>query len=133
MKALIVDDNPEIVDLISAFLEGVGEIENANNGRQAVEKFRSAIGLGRPFDLVCMDIKMPVKDGHSAVAEIRRIEEEGGTVVGDGTKIIMVTAFADRSNVMGSFWQDGCDAYLVKPFTRAALFDVLERLELQVE
>ena len=128
MRMLIVDDSSDVCELIEMFLPEIDRKDTACNGQEAVECFRNALAENDPYDLICMDIKMPVMDGRTAVKEIRAIEQECNVMFGDGVKIIMTTALRDRRNVMESFWKDGCDAYLVKPFDRNDLLDVIEKL-----
>jgi len=87
------------------------------NGRLAVE----ALGAG-DFDLILMDVQMPVLDGFAATAEIRRLEAESG----NHTLIIAMTAHAmkgDREHCI----QAGMDDYVSKPLHPQKLFEAVER------
>lgn len=130
MRILIVDDNPEVVELMAAFLADIGPHDSAKNGIEAVERVADALKAETPYDLICLDIKMPLKDGRQALADIRALEQKYDIQLGDGAKIIMTTALKDRPNVIGAFWDDGCDGYLVKPFSRGDLMETLRKLDL---
>jgi len=110
-KVLIADDIEDNRQLLAELLAPVGfEIRLATNGVEAVEEFKE----WRP-DLILMDFRMPVMDGHEA---IRRIRAMTG---GEHTKIIAVTASAmdqNRQELMGI----GADDFIGKPFREAELF-----------
>ena len=72
-----------------------------------------ALGEGRPYDLVCMDILMPEMDGHQAAREIRSLERMNGPH-SSRARIVMITASPDAENVNQSL-REHCDAYLLKP------------------
>ena len=85
----------------------VNKIEVANNGQEAVEKFSSS-----KYDIILMDIQMPIMDGIQATKKIREIEAEKRIVP---TPIIAITANAlagDREHCLAS----GMDEYISKPF-----------------
>ena len=85
---LIVEDNLINRMVINGLLKGIeAEIMFAENGELAVEQFRSS-----RFDLVLMDISMPVMDGITASKEIRQLEEDTGA---EPTPIVAVTAHND--------------------------------------
>ncbi|MHC4883870.1 MAG: response regulator [Planctomycetota bacterium] len=130
MNILVVDDNPEIVELLTVLLPRAEVTDTGCNGREAVAAVRKAFERGAPYDLICLDIMMPKMDGRQALREIRAEEAERGIDLGDGAKVVMVTALADCENVFGSFHRDGCDGYIVKPFERDQIWETLERLDL---
>lgn len=129
MKTLIVEDDFTSRVLLQKLLEGYGTCHFAVNGREAVDATRLAIEEGEPYDLICMDIMMPVMDGQKALGEMRHLEE---TTVVSGpyrAKIIMTTAVADKTNVIKACEQR-CDGFLVKPIQKARLEEYLRKLEL---
>src|SRR4030095_12683630 len=89
----------------------------ASNGQEALD------ALARePFDVVLMDIQMPVLDGVEACRIIRAAERENGP----RQRIVAMTAHAmagDREAYIGA----GMDDYVAKPVERAALFAAVER------
>ena len=93
------------------------EVEIAKNGQLAVEMHQEA-----PYDLVLMDIHMPVMDGFEATAAIRSIEQR----TGDHIPIIALTANAmkgDREKCLAA----GMDGYLAKPIRAQDLYRVVEQ------
>jgi len=129
MRTLIVEDDFTSRILLQSFLSQFGECHIAINGLEAIEAFRAAGKSGERYDLICMDIMMPEMDGQTAIREIRAIEEAGGTLSTNGTKIIMTTAVDDVKNVMKSF-NSLCDAYLFKPINTQKLLGHIRELRL---
>ena len=102
-----------------AILERKGHtVEVAENGRLAVDALQAG-----DFDVVLMDIQMPVLDGLDATAEIRDLERGTGT----HTPLIALTANAmkgDRERCL----QSGLDAYIAKPLRPAELFRTIDEV-----
>ncbi|MFC3913191.1 two-component sensor histidine kinase BarA [Pseudaeromonas sharmana] len=119
LNVLAVDDNPANLKLITAMLDDlVQEVHSCQNGRQAVE-----LAQRMEFDLIFMDIQMPVLDGISATQAIR---QEG---CNQHTPIIAVTAHAipgERERLMAQ----GMDEYLAKPIDEQQLDQLLRELGL---
>jgi CheY-like chemotaxis protein len=87
-----------------------------------VESWTAARAAGSPYDLVLMDVQMPVMDGLEATRRIRANEEASG---GTATPIVALTANAyaeDREACLAA----GMDALLVKPLDRERLSEALE-------
>lgn len=122
VKTLIVDDDFTSRLVLNTFLSRYGECHIAVNGAEAVEAFRFALAAGERYDLVCMDLMMPIMNGQDAVGQIRRLEECRGIFSHKGAKIIMTSAIADITDVMICF-AELCDVYLVKPINLAELRD----------
>ncbi len=101
----------------------------AINGNEVVAVVKKKKKKKEIYDLICLDVMMPEMDGHTALGEIRQLEEQDGITVGHGSKVIMTTALSDSQNVIGAFKED-CDAYMVKPVERAKLLRQLRKLML---
>ncbi|GAC1671650.1 MAG: hypothetical protein NVS9B2_18610 [Steroidobacteraceae bacterium] len=118
-KILLVEDNPVNREVAIAMLESLGcATFAAQNGRLAVEAMASAT-----YDAVLMDCQMPVMDGLTATAEIRRQEQRSGPA---RVPIIALTANAmegDRELCLAA----GMDDFLSKPFTQQQLATLLRR------
>lgn len=120
-RILLVEDNEDNRMLIKAYLrlEPYTVVE-AENGAVAVEYFKSDI-----FDLVLMDVQMPVMDGYAATRAIRVWEAQAGR---SRTPVIALTANAIKEDMERSH-DAGCDAHLTKPIKKQTLLDALrERL-----
>jgi two-component system, sensor histidine kinase and response regulator len=114
---LLADDSPDNRLLLLSYLKGRPyRIDIAEDGARAVEKFKT----GR-YDLVLMDIQMPVMDGYEATREIRKWEREQqlGT-----TPIVALTAHAfqeDREKSLNA----GCTGHLTKPIKKAIFMEAI--------
>jgi two-component system, chemotaxis family, chemotaxis protein CheY len=97
----------------------------AVNGREAVSAFREALEADQPYDLVCLDIMMPEKDGHQTLEKMRALEETRDIGSIQEAKIIMTTALGDLKNVAAAY-DELCDGYLVNPIDKAKLMAPLE-------
>ena len=130
MKTLIVEDDFLARALLTTLLSEYGECHIAVNGKEALEALEQAFDANDAYDLVCLDIKMPVMDGQQTLTELRKMEEERLIPLADVTKVIMVTAVDDTKNMMQAIRQGHCEAYLTKPLDKAKLIDHLKKLGL---
>lgn len=110
-RVLVADDHPTNRKVVELMLQNQAEVVCVENGEEAVQAFRSGV-----FDLVLMDMQMPVMDGLTAVREIRRGESCTARV-----PIVMLTANALPEHVAASL-AAGADLHLDKPITAASLF-----------
>lgn len=124
MKTLIVEDDFTSRLIIQKFMEPYGECHQAVSGKEAMQAYKLACEENKPYDLICLDIMIPELDGQQVLQSIRRIEAESGVPLGQGVKIIMITALGDKDNVLDAF-RETCDAYLVKPVERSKLLGLL--------
>ncbi len=129
MKILIVEDDFTSRKILTTILQPYGQFDIAVNGVEAVEAFRKALYDGQPYDLICLDIMMPEKDGQVVLKEIRKIEIIKEVEGLDRAKIIMTTALSDSASVMDAF-RSQCEAYLPKPIAKKQLLDQMRILEL---
>src|SRR5215210_2345440 len=104
-KVLVIDDEPGIIEIVEANLEGDGfEVISAANGKEGLEKIKS----DSP-DLVVLDVMMPEMDGWEV---LRRIEQDPNIA---GLPVIMLTAkAADEDYIHGL--EEGAVEYITKPF-----------------
>lgn len=130
MKTLIVEDDFLARSLLSTLLSEYGVCHVAVNGQEALDAISRAMDEGSPYDLVCLDIMMPVMDGQEALLELRKMEEARGIQGLNATKVIMVTAIDDSKNIMKAFRQGLCEAYLTKPLDRNKLISYIKDLGL---
>ena len=128
MRILIVEDDPTSSLVLATFLAPVGETQIAKDGGAGLSAFRAAHQAGTPFDLVCLDIMMPVLDGQAVLKEIRALETEHRVPAAKQVKVIMTTALGDKLNVVEAIPR--CDAYLTKPIDRAQLMFYVKKFGL---
>ncbi len=128
MKILIVDDSFLTREILKDSLTPFGDCTIAVNGEEAIQAFEMALGNKQPFDLIFMDIKMPVLNGDQALITIRDIEKKAGIPGTKEVKVIMTTACDDPKTVVDSYYRGGATSYLVKPFDNKSLRKELEKL-----
>ena len=117
LRILLAEDSPDNRTLILAYLKQTPHsIEVAENGSIAVEKWKA-----QRFDLVLMDVQMPVMDGYAATRAIRESERANGS---PPTPIIALTAHARQEDVENSR-AAGCTAHLTKPIKKPTLLSAL--------
>lgn len=127
MKCLIVEDNEFMREGLKMFLAGHAEIKEAENGREGVELFTRALAERDGFDLVLLDVVMPVMDGQEALVKMRQAEKEEGGDPAAKAVIIMTTALNSAEHMEQALWDGDCTDYLVKPIVRGDLLAMLRR------
>jgi len=117
LRILIVDDHPANLQLMQAWLEELGiQTSTADNGETAITTAAATV-----FDLIFMDIQMPIMNGLEAAQAIRA-QERGGQRV----PIIALTAHALSSE--REYWlRNGIDDYLSKPLDESQLHHILQQ------
>ncbi|WP_319417376.1 response regulator [Marispirochaeta aestuarii] len=129
MKILIVEDDFASRKLMQKYLSPYGICEVVVDGEEAVLAFSESLENDDPFDLVCLDIMLPKKDGQQVLKSIRNLEASRGIEGSEGVKVIMTTALGDAENIMSAF-RSQCEGYLTKPVTRQRLLEEIKDLGL---
>ncbi len=120
IKVLLVDDAKDNRLLVTVLLKKCGaEVEVAEDGRVGVDATMNAWQANRPFDVVLMDMQMPVLDGIGATIELRSRQYPG--------PIVALTANALASDIERCL-DAGCDSYSPKPIRRMELFTLIKKL-----
>lgn len=126
MRSLIVDDDEIGRLMLATFLEDFGPCDQAENGQQALDLIDAATAEGNSYNLICLDIVMPVMDGTTTLRGIReRDQKQGGR-----TKVFMISACSSPEDIQDAFFEGDCDDYVVKPFQREAVSQMLQRHKL---
>ena len=129
MKILLAEDDFVTRKFMLNFLSKYGECDVAVDGLEAVETFALAFEDGEPYDLVCLDIMMPVMDGYQALKEIRDVEKKMNIPEEKAVKVIMTTALNEERNVKMAF-ELGCSVYSGKPINQERFEKALIKLGL---
>jgi PAS domain S-box-containing protein len=112
LTVLIVEDEVYNFLYLHAVLDKlVKDIDNAYDGKEAVEMVKH-----RKYDLILMDLKMPVMDGHEATRKIKKLYPE--------IPIIAQTAYSHSDEKRRAF-ESGCDGYLTKPISKEAVINAI--------
>jgi signal transduction histidine kinase/NO-binding membrane sensor protein with MHYT domain/CheY-like chemotaxis protein len=117
LKVLVVDDHPTNRRVVEMILDTVGaERVSVENGQEALEAY-----INERFDVVLMDIQMPVMDGLTATQKIRLMEKEEHR---PSTPVIILSANAMPEHIAAGR-AAGADRHLAKPISAAALLNVI--------
>ncbi len=133
MNILLAEDDFVTRKIMQKYLSKYGEVDIASNGQEAVEAFKLSIETKNMYDLILLDIMMPVMNGQEAlkliVEEREKVRKSNDNDFFKHTKIIMTTALSDSKNIMDAF-KGQCSGYITKPITTAKLTDQLTKLGL---
>ncbi|HLQ38763.1 MAG TPA: ATP-binding protein [Planctomycetota bacterium] len=120
VRVLLAEDTEVNRRLVCYMLARAGaQVDTAENGRVAVEMFRATRGQTRRYDVILMDMQMPVMDGYEAAALLKQEP--------DCPPIVALTAHAmreDRERCLAV----GCDAYATKPIHRPTLIETVGQM-----
>lgn len=113
-RVLLAEDNENNQQLVSMFLRRMGaQVDVAENGKVAVDK-----ALTAPYDLIFMDMQMPVMSGEEATIALRQQGYQGA--------VVALTANATEQHKQRSL-KAGCNDFLTKPVARERLYDCVSR------
>lgn len=129
MRILIAEDDFASRKAILKFLSVYGECDVTVDGMEAIDAFMMALEEDDPYDLVCLDVMMPIMDGYQALKNIRDIEKEKHVTPDRQAKVIMTTALNEEKNVKKAF-ELGCTVYCAKPIDMEKLKGMLDKLGL---
>ncbi len=119
-RVLLAEDGPDNQRLIKFLLQKAGmQVTVVDNGELAYHSALEAFESGEPFDVILMDMQMPVMDGYTAATRLREADYRG--------RVIALTAHAmktDRQKCLDA----GCDEYTTKPIKREELFSLIREM-----
>jgi signal transduction histidine kinase/CheY-like chemotaxis protein len=119
LRILFADDSPDNRALIKAYMKSTPHVvEFAENGKEAISKF-----MKNQYDLVFLDIQMPIVDGYTAAQEIRHWENY---MRRRPTPVVALTASADMEAVRRTK-EAGCNLHVSKPLKKATLLETIAR------
>eukprot|EP01031_Cornospumella_fuschlensis_P037741 gene37741-45850_t len=143
LRILLVDDSPAILKMASMMLRRhKHSVHTATNGAEAVKRIQenlnssndSSIGAASPYDVVLIDLQMPIMDGLEAMRRIRKLEQAASSKFSN--VIIGMSANSDEETTAEAYGA-GADAFMTKPFSLDTFYDtydgvmVLKEEELQ--
>lgn len=117
LNVLYVEDDQDIRALISSYFKHtLHKIDMAEDGKAAYDKF-----ITGNYDIVLMDVEMPIMDGYTAVKNIRKWESDNGV---NPTPIIMLTAH--EVNELDKQIEAQCNGFISKPIKKSVLLETIE-------
>ncbi len=129
MRILIAEDDMASRKFLARFLSKYGECDITVDGMEAIEAFMVSFDIGKPYDLICLDIMMPKLDGMKVLKTIREIEKQKGIHEDEQVKVIMTSAINELDIVNNSF-ETGSEAYATKPINTEKFEEVMKKLGL---
>ncbi len=108
-KVLIVDDDAQVLETLSLYLEEVADVVTALGGKQAIEYIRQ-----NQVDVVFLDVNMPIMNGYTVLEQFRNMKEC------INVPVVFVTGQNDKNTILNSAAM-GSDGILVKPITKETL------------
>lgn len=130
MRVLIVDDDFYSRSFLEYILHPYAVCDVAENGEEAVMAVQRALKEKNPYDVVCMDLRMPEVDGSAAMREIRGVEKDHGIGKEKGARIIITSVLEDAEDTHNAMFLGDAAAFLQKPIEEKALLAELKRLGL---
>ena len=130
MKCLVVDDELVSRRKLKRIMESFGFCDEVENGDQAVLAVIRALNLKEPYEVILMDLMMPVMDGHEALRRIRAIEKERRVAPGQEARVVVISSLEDQKNVCQAFFKGLASAYVTKPVNRESVLVALRTLNL---
>jgi CheY-like chemotaxis protein len=113
-RILVAEDNAINQKVLDLMLRSAGfEADIVSDGAQALQAQRS-----KPYDLILMDLQMPVMDGWEATHQIRQLQERRAVIVAVTAEVL--------GGIRKRCLEAGMDDYLAKPFTREQLLNVVK-------
>lgn len=131
MRILIAEDDATSARYLSSLLARFGECVVVEDGESALAAFCEAKAEGKPFELICLDIMMPRKNGQEVLEAIRAMEQAEAVAPLQVAKIIMTTALGDVRSVMSAY-KCGATAYITKPILTDRLYQTICSLGFEV-
>ncbi len=124
IKILLVEDNLMNQKIVTGALRKYGhDITTAANGAEAIEKYKKS-----SFNLILMDIEMPIMNGIDAAKGIRTHEK----TTNKKTYMVALTAHIGK-DIQQKCFEAGMDEFLIKPVNFELLFDIIEKLKKQIK
>lgn len=130
MKSLVVDDGFTNRRVLSTILSEYGQCDQAENGMRAIELFNETFAYEiPPYDLICLDIMMPYKNGQAVLMEFRKTEKLYRAMGRKAVTVIMVTSLNSQENVKLAI-EKNCKGYILKPVIKEKMVALLHQLKL---
>nr|WP_319495272.1 HDOD domain-containing protein [uncultured Desulfobacter sp.] len=127
MKILIVDDETISRTILLSKMTDMGTCVDVDNAKDALAEIDKAKAEEQPFDVITLDVSMPVMGGQELLEHIRKQEAKDKIPKNEWVKIIMITARMNLGTIKACI-KSGCNGYLTKPVSQVQLIQSLSQL-----
>ena len=127
MKILIVDDDKVSSNYLLKIFSKYGTCDIAVNGIEAVDAFLLALDEGHPYDLISLDLMLPLFDGEDVLATIRKVEHDRKLEMAKRVKVVITSALFDRE-LTDKLAQYGFEEYFTKPIDANKISNYIKQL-----
>ncbi len=124
MRILIVDDEHNLALLLQKLLKEYSTCDIVNSGSSAIESFQKSLLYKEKYDMIFLDMMMPVIDGHEVLKSIRSIEKTSGIIEPDSVKIIVTSSTDTYFSIYNAF-KNECNEYIIKPLSQSDIDRVI--------
>lgn len=129
MRILIAEDDFASRKFMDKYLSQYGDCDATVDGEEAVNAYLMALEDEEPYDLVCLDVMMPIMNGYQVLEEIRKDEANRGVAKEERVKIIMTTALSGE-RMVDKAQKLECEAFAGKPINVEEFDKILRNLGL---
>ena len=128
-RCLIIDDDPLCRAMLTNFF--CARCDLAADGQQGLTLFEKSLSTGLTYDLICLDLAMPVMSGHMLIRRIRELSNDPSRAASVQSKIFVISASSSPWDMAEALLDNFADDYLIKPLHHEKLLALLEKHGLQ--
>lgn len=125
-RVLVADDDVHMRHTLTRYLDPFAQVDGAANGVEAIQAFASA-RQEHPYDLIFLDLIMPIMDGIEALRIIRSLERQWSVLDSATCPVVVVTSANDPELIQELFQANAIADHVTKPFTREKIHDLAAR------
>lgn len=129
-RFLIVDDDMLSRTILQTFFSTFASCDAAADGKEGFDLFIKSILDGKPYDLVCTDLVMPVLDGYGLITKIREAEQALPVKDCIRTTIFVLSSSGSTEDMAHALLECDSDDYIVKPLHREQAAAMLKKYHL---
>ena len=127
MKILIAEDHYANQRVLKAYLSEYGECNVVGDGETALVEFKAALEEGAPYELICLDVIMPLKSGAEVLRGIREEEKLRNVQEDKQAKVMVITSMDSKREAIPQESMDSV-VFVTKPILRDGIQAVVEKL-----
>lgn len=120
-RFLVVEDEEMSRIMLTDILSMYAPTDSAVNGKDGLQLFEKSVNCGDPYDLVCVDLMMPLMNGLALIRGIRKIEVDNPLFGNQQTKVFVVTSNTCLWEKAELLLDNLCDDYISKPYDKGRI------------